>query len=589
MRQWLGSSLRRKLSLIMLVTTLLPLLFLGTFAFTTSSRITEEKAKQAGLDTLSQMEAKFRFILGDVENMSLFLIGQREIQAYMSRPDDSIEDQVRILGTMTNLVYSKDYISDITIYPAGGAAPLSTSTVYKSELSNQVDIRQVKDKMWTGLYSIENYLGERSVFSFIRPFRSYNNYQTLGWLSITLDEQELSRIWSEPQLAQGHGRVALQNGQGEIVSASDKSWLSRSGESLFPGLAAGMGAAPKGQRTLGEGRDETSVLYVREPLFGWTILGVIPAEMYTAQNRYILQLTGIAIVLAVAANAALTLFVIQRVTNPLRALTRLLSKVDPDAPLPRYPEESRDEIGRLARSYNRLGLHIEQLKTQLIQGETRKKEADMRALQAQINPHFLYNTLSSIHWIALLTEEHRIARMVGALSDFLRFSLNKGREFCTVAQELAHIRNYVQVQSIRFPDEFKVDFIVDERLNETYMLKLLLQPLVENAMIHGIQNKEAPGVISIYAEQKGSVMSFKVMDDGAGMTEERLREVTESLGGRPAAGAPDAGYGLRNVHERLELHYGKGCGLVIESRPDAGTCVSFSIPVMEEPHEDPDC
>jgi two-component system sensor histidine kinase YesM len=212
----------------------------------------------------------------------------------------------------------------------------------------------------------------------------------------------------------------------------------------------------------------------------------------------------------------------------------------------------------------------------------------MRALQAQINPHFLYNTLSSIHWIALLTEENRIAEMVGALSDFLRFSLNKGKEYCTVSQELAHIRNYVQVQAIRFPDEFEVDFTIDERLNETYMLKLLLQPLVENAMIHGIQKKEAKGIISIYAEQKGSLMSFKVMDDGIGMSEDQLKTVRESLNPQKGLPASDASYGMRNVHERLQLHYGPESGLIIESRLYAGTCVSFSIPILEDFHENHD-
>jgi two-component system sensor histidine kinase YesM len=284
----------------------------------------------------------------------------------------------------------------------------------------------------------------------------------------------------------------------------------------------------------------------------------------------------------------LTIFVIRKVTTPLGSLTRLLTKINPDEPLPHYPVYTSDEIGRLAGSYNLLSTHIEALKKQLIHNETRKKEADMRALQAQINPHFLYNTLSSIHWIALLNEENRIAEMVGALSDFLRFSLNKGKEYCKVSQELAHIRNYVQVQSIRFPDEFTVDYVVDARLSDSFMLKLLLQPLVENAMIHGIQMKEEPGVISIYVELKGNSMYVKVMDDGIGMTEERLREVTESLYPAEETIANDASYGLRNVHERLQLHYGLDSGIKIEIRLNEGTCVSFSIPVLEDNHENLD-
>ncbi|KRF06640.1 histidine kinase [Paenibacillus sp. Soil766] len=588
MREWFSYSLQRKLSFIMLVTTLIPLLFLGTFAFTTSSDITQEKAQQAGLDSLAQMDAKFQFILKDVENISIFLIGQRDIQSYLKRADENLDARDQVLGLMTNLVYTKDYISDITIYPSNNTPPLSTSTIYNSNLDQEIAIKQVTDKLWTGLYHIENYLGKREVFSFIRPVRALNTYQTLGWLSISVDEQLLSRIWSVPQLADGYGQVALLNDHNKIISSTSKSWLSHEADNLFPGIADRVRGHSSGVWTSGSGKTQQSILFYREPLINWTIVGIIPTKLYSAQNRYILQLTAVAVILSVLTNVFLTIFVIRKVTTPLGSLTRLLTKINPDEPLPLYPVYTSDEIGRLAGSYNLLSTHIEALKKQLILNETRKKEADMRALQAQINPHFLYNTLSSIHWIALLKEENRIAEMVGALSDFLRFSLNKGKEYCKVSQELAHIRNYVQVQSIRFPDEFTVDYVVDARLNDTFMLKLLLQPLVENAMIHGIQMKEEPGVISIYVELKGNSMYVKVMDDGLGMTEERLREVTESLYPAEGTEANDASYGLRNVHERLQLHYGLDSGIKIESRLNEGTCVSFAIPVLEDNHENLD-
>lgn len=588
LREWFGYSLQRKLSFIMLVTTLIPLLFLGTFAFTTSSDITKDKAQQAGLNSLAQMDAKFQFILKDVENISIFLIGQRDIQSYLKRTDENLDAQAQILGLMTNLVYTKDYISNITIYPSNNTTPLSTSTIYNSSLDQEIAIKQITDKMWTGLYHIENYLGKRDVFSFIRPVRAMNTYQTLGWLSISVDEQVLSRIWSVPQLADGYGQVALLNERNEIMSSTSKSWLSLEADSLFPGIADHVRGHSSGVWTSGTGNTQQNILFYREPMINWTIVGIIPSKLYSAQNRYILQLTAVAVAISVLTNVLLTIFVIRKVTTPLGSLTRLLTKINPDEPLPHYPVYTSDEIGRLAGSYNLLSTHIEALKKQLIHNETRKKEADMRALQAQINPHFLYNTLSSIHWIALLKEEDRIAEMVGALSDFLRFSLNKGKEYCKVSQELAHIRNYVQVQSIRFPDEFTVDYVVDARLSDTFMLKLLLQPLVENAMIHGIQMKEEPGIISIYIELKGNSMYVKVMDDGIGMTEERLQEVTESLYPAEGMDANDASYGLRNVHERLQLHYGLDSGIKIESRLNEGTCVSFAIPVLEDNHENLD-
>ncbi|WP_315899202.1 cache domain-containing sensor histidine kinase [Paenibacillus cremeus] len=551
-----------------------------------SSKTTEEKTKQSGINTLLQMEGKLQFVLQDVENMSLFLIGQRDIQQYLSNPnEDKNATATRILGFTTNLVSSKEYISNITIYPASSDPVLSTTTIYDSELEQHVNIHEVKRKMWTELYAIRNYAGDRKVITFVRPLRSTDNYQTLGWLAISLDEQVLSRYWSVPTLGYGEGQVALLNDQSVILSATDKSWLAKPLEALFPGEAAQLSGDPavSGSVTYSLHGTKKTVLYVKEPTVGWTLISIIPFELYSAQSRYILQLAAIAVGLTVLMNAGLIIFLVQRVTNPLTVLTRLLTRIDPNEPLPVYLPEASDEIGRLAESYNLLGRQIETLKEQVILGETRKKEADLRALQAQINPHFLYNTLSSIHWIALMNDEARIADMVEGLSDFLRFSLNKGQDYCPVYQELAHIKNYTRVQSIRFPDKFDLECVVDPDLQEKFMLKLLLQPLVENAMIHGIQKKEGRGTITVYVERTGNRMGFHVLDDGVGMSEEKLKTLLSHLQ-QPQENeltTSTGSYGLRNVNERLQLHYGAESQLVIESRPNAGTRISFSIPILE--------
>lgn len=591
MWKWIGESLQRKLSCIMLVSTLLPLLMLGWFAFQTSSRITEEKTKQSGLDTLRQMQGNLHFILKDVENMSLFLIGQRDVQQFMSNasPMDDVKARTSILGLATNLVSSKEYISDITLYPAT-APSLSTSTIYESDLSQQITISTVKDKVWSSLYKVHNYAGMQNTISFIRPLRSNHDYVDLGWLSISLDEKIISRYWSEPKLGDGNGRIALINAQGIVLSATDKSWLARPIDQLCPSLTAMLGreASPQGTAVCGEGHEKQTVLFDREPLVGWTLVGLIPYDTYSRQSTYIWKLTATIVVVSILINVGLILFFVQRITNPLRALTRLLGKINPEEPLPVYAASSTDEIGKLADSYNMLGMHIKRLKEQVIRNEARKKEADMVALQAQINPHFLYNTLSSIRWIALMNEEKRIADMVGALSEFLRFSLNKGKEHCPLHQELAHVKRYMEIQAIRFPDKFDVDYMVDVQLNDAIMLKLLLQPLVENALIHGIQKKPARGKITVCVERRNERIEFLVLDDGVGMSEEQLQLVREHLEPGESEEKLGASYGLLNVHERLRLHYGPEAGLHIESRLYAGTRVSFSIPHMEAHHANHD-
>lgn len=607
MVRWLTSSLQRKLSIVVTASMIVPLLALGVFAFLFSSRITEEKTKLSGMDTLKQVEANLRYMLQDAENLSIFLIGERDIQQYLSRNEDHELDRIDILGRMTNLAASKKYIANIAIYPGRFDAALSTAAWYEPDgedlfygpFSGQSTGRET-DKRWTGVYSVRNYAGIQNVITLIRPIRSIHDYRTLGWLAISLDEKVISKGWPALGLGKGEGRLELIGAAGEILSSMNKSRLGLHMSDIEPGLLTRIQKGSGGTTTYGEGEQRRTVLYYPEKLTGWMLVGTVPYEQYRSENSYILILTVIAVALSALISGGLVWFTVRRITRPLLVLTRHLSRIDPKRPLPLFRSESDDEIGKLGESYNLLGAHIDMLKKEIIRGEARKKEADLRVLQAQINPHFLYNTLSSIHWIALMSKENRIADMVEGLSDFLRISLNQGQDYCPVAQEIAHIRHYVRVQSIRFPDQFVLHYIVDPALEQQMMLKLLLQPLVENAMIHGIQKAGNKGTITIMI-QKDHVykrMNVLVLDDGAGMTADKLKQLQAGLipedesglisSDRPLHGEQlehplsVGGYGLRNVNERLLLHYGRDALLEVHSREGEGTRISFSIPILEE-------
>jgi two-component system sensor histidine kinase YesM len=293
----------------------------------------------------------------------------------------------------------------------------------------------------------------------------------------------------------------------------------------------------------------------------------------------VLALTAAAIGVASLLMIALVVYFVRRVTLPLVTLTHFLKDTNPEQPLRIYPVETDDEVGQLVRSYNKMTGRIERLTEQVKLTEIRKKEADMQALQAQINPHFLYNTLASIHWMALMKQDNTTAEMVGSLSDFLRFSLNKGVEFCRVEQEIAHARHYGNIQSIRFPDKFELLFSIDPKLLEQTMLKLLLQPLIENALIHGAQKKAGKSMIHVEGVMDGALMTFVVEDSGIGMSPDKLKDIRGQLAGLTEhTPVETSSYGLRNVHQRLLLHYGSGAGLRIDSTEGVGTCVAFTIP-----------
>ncbi|RAV11763.1 cache domain-containing sensor histidine kinase [Paenibacillus contaminans] len=588
MKRWFDKSLQRKLSLLLLVAVVFPLLATGVVSYRIASSLTEEKAKQSGMNTLRQIADKLEFMISDVENMSVFIIGQRDIQQYLDNERADISLFTLNIGFLTNLVFSKPYISNITVLSAYDYPPLSSTTLLRSGLQSQLEAGKSKldagMKWWTSLYENQTSAdGLKRVVSLVRPVRSTNQFRNLGVLSISLDENEMRRILKNAGWEQS-GFVLLTDPDGVILSGDSSEWLSRPLQERMPNLAA-LNELEGTFTYSSEGRGEDTVLYRTIAGTNWKLIGVIPTRTYTAQNQYVLTVTAVAIGVALLVSVVFVLLFLRRVTRPLRGLATTLKDINPDEAIPSFAVKSADEVGLLLHSFNKLSERIQRLMEQVQQNEAKKKEADIMALQAQINPHFLYNTLSSIHWIALMNKDGQIAEMVGALSDFLRFSLNKGEEFCKASQEVAHAQNYVKIMAIRFQDKFEAKFYIDPKLQDEMMLKLLLQPLIENSIMHGLQKKKGRGHLYVHGELQGESMTFVVEDTGIGMDESRLNEIRGNLNAASGTSSPEpgrSGYGLRNVHQRLQLHYGTGTGLQIESEAGAGTRISFTIPIMEE-------
>ncbi|CAN7751431.1 cache domain-containing sensor histidine kinase [Paenibacillus sp. LjRoot56] len=590
MKRWFAKSLNRKLSLLILFAVVLPLLTMGTVSYRIATSVTEDKAKQAGMNTLKQMTDKLDFVIQDVENMSIFLIGQRDVQSYLGKEESDINLYSQLIGTLWNLSYSKKYIANITITPKNSNPVLYTTTITNSGLAPLLQQYETTNKSapkwWSPLYDIQTSDGLRKVISLVRPIRDFSLFKTLGTLSFSLDQSEIEHYLTDAGW-ETSGFVVLVDANNRIIAGGDRKWLMKDMSDVFPNLH-GL-TETSGVSNVLQGMHPYTVLYNGLPRVGWKLVGFIPTEIYQKQNGFVLTVTAVTIIIALLLAMALVIYFLRWVTNPLMKLTKYLKDLNPDETIPTFEVKSVDEVGLLVHSYNKLSDRISRLKVQVQLNEAMKKEADIMALQAQINPHFLYNTLSSIHWIALMNKDRQIAEMVGALSDFLRFSLNKGEEFCVVQQEVSHAQNYAYIQAIRFPEQFEIEFFIDPAMTQSVMLKLLLQPLIENSLIHGIQKKKTKGHIYVHGELREHDMKFVVEDTGIGMDETKLRDIhgqlalaNQKLGIRSEADEERkkvvTSYGLINVHRRLLLHYGAGAGLVLESTLGTGTRITFLIP-----------
>ena len=216
------------------------------------------------------------------------------------------------------------------------------------------------------------------------------------------------------------------------------------------------------------------------------------------------------------------------------------------------------------------------IEEQVTREQKQLRKAEFELLQAQINPHFLYNTLDTIVWSAEAGNQKQVVKMVGSLSDFFRSSLNKGKEIVTIRDELQHVRSYLEIQQIRYQDILTYEIDVPEDLFDYQIPKITIQPIVENALYHGIKNVRGGGTITVTGKDEGETMLIQVKDNGKGMKPERLKEITKGLAGEKLEDT--AIYGLYNVNERIRLSFGEEYGISIESEYEKGSCVSIRLP-----------
>lgn len=534
------------------------------------------------MNTLRQLEVYLDTMVKDVENMSLFLIGHNGVQIYLKSPENDFVQQTTIINFLNNLAFSKDYIANIIIEPLGSKPPISHKSIVGSDFTDITktypDYYQQHPKWWSSVHRQWSFDGVRKVITLARPIRSTDKFKLIGKEQINLDQAIIAHQIRLSSLEKD-GFVLLLDERNRIIAGPAAFETNVPLSAYYPDMGAFTGSS--GYLDYGEGSGKKSIIYKSMSSVNWKLVGIIPSQEYRSQNRYFLILTAVAVFVSLLFVIIFVLFLIQKITKPLSVLTNFLKNSSPEEPLPALPVKSIDEVGQLIVSYNRLSSRIVKLTDEVKRNESLKKEADMQALQIQINPHFLYNTLSSIHWLALMNKDAKIAEMVGSLSDFLRFSLNNGQEYCSVEQEMVHVKNYVSIQSIRYPDKFEFQVHMGSGVEGNYMLKLLLQPLVENAMLHGILKRDGRGKISIDVSYDEHGLQFRVQDDGLGITPERLEWLQAQLAEHPTHEkdpSVSGGYGLRNVHNRLVLHYGRDAGLRIHSIEGEGTQILFTIP-----------
>lgn len=271
------------------------------------------------------------------------------------------------------------------------------------------------------------------------------------------------------------------------------------------------------------------------------------------------------------------------VTGPVEDLKRFAGEIALGRLDARATEPDMEELHSLNSSLNTMAGQLKDLMEENRLEQENLKKSELRALQAQITPHFLYNSLDAIVWLAEAKKTEEVVAITKALSDFYRISLSDGRDWISIAEEEGHLRGYLIIQQIRYRDILDYEVNISPEVLDEMILKLSIQPLAENALYHGIKNRRGRGKLEINVYAERGKLCVEVRDNGLGMSEERLEQVRALLAGR--GDETDIGYGLFSVDKRLKLYYGQSRGLEVDSSQDKGTVISFCVPLKQRRDE----
>ena len=310
---------------------------------------------------------------------------------------------------------------------------------------------------------------------------------------------------------------------------------------------------------------------------GWKIVSVTEGDgiaLNTFKNKLFIAFL---IMFFLSAIVILNLYISKKVTEPLRELEKGVKEIEDGNLDAKINADGFYEVWSLSRTVSNMEETLKQLMADIVTEHEAKRESDLMVLQNQINPHFLYNTLDIIVWMIENEKSDNAVKAVMALAKFFRISLSKGRNFITVEDEIEHVRSYLTIQEMRFKDRFKYTLSVDEEAKKLYTIKLVLQPIVENAVYHAMEFMDGDGEIIISAKKEGDDIVMTVKDNGCGMTEETVESIFK---GDMVSSKKGSGVGIRNVHQRIQLVFGEKYGVFISSEPDEGTEVTVKMPAV---------
>lgn len=581
-------NMRNKLLIIFIMIGLVPVLFFAAFFFQQSKSAFEEELGKYTLEISKQVGGRLDAFVQEMERVSNIIRFNSDVQTILyewteERTASSIYAERNVRSLFENIGnFREDFKGIFMVTDHGLLVYNGTGDVAKLHYNFHDDpwYQSVKEQTHFRLNKAhpQTYVKGEEVVTFSARITDNREFKTKGTLLIDFSPQTIKSMSENIQLGSS-GHVWMMTAEGEPILPSQTlpDWLKD--EELFKKVQQeSSGFIPFDYA----GVQMLAGFYTSSET-GWKIIGSVPFEELAS------GLYGIRTFIVILAIAALVVILLlatalsRMITKPLKVMEHRMAEVGKGNFETGLPVMARDEIGRLSISFNRMITELHRMNNEVFQSQLREyrqqiqlQNSEMRALQAQINPHFLYNTLNTIACIAEVYDREEISEVSHSLSRMLQYSITGGST-ATVEEELTHLLSYMSIVNVRFPMKFTLELQADPEIRRMSFMKLIFQPLVENAVNHGFPGLDQ-GHIRVEAKMDGDAVIFTFADDGIGIAKERLNQIRAELRQKEGEGGAASDHiGLRNVYYRLNMLYGDRFSMTIWSKPGEGTRIVIRI------------
>ena len=533
-----------------------------------------------------QMNQNIDSYITYMENIASIISESEDAQGFLFGEEDIAEHRKRLVEQFGIIINGREDIRNIGIVRKDGRVLFNDGTQEKNENLDLSTQQWYQSAISSGKNSVVTSSHVQHVIKNERPWvitlsRSIEDgigdSKEKGVVFIDLNYSAISELCDQNSIGE-KSYIYILNQDGNIVYHPQQQQLYN--ELQTENIDIVLDADPQGEPVIsGSGNDSRVYTFAKSEKTGWMVVGCMNMNELTRSSRqgqfiYVMTAVILIIIALLFSN-----HISRAISRPIQKLRDSMAKVqegDFSATVMEVPEQN--EIGSLTRSFNVMIHQIEELMKQNRIEQEQKRKSELKALQSQINPHFLYNTLDSIIWMAEGKKNEEVVLMTSSLAKFLRQSISNEDQQVSIGQEMEYARSYLTIQKMRYKNKLEYEIYLEASIKSCQIVKLVLQPIIENAIYHGIKYKEGMGMVTVRGYEKDGCVVLEVADNGVGMDEETLKHIFE----RHKVNYRSNGVGVYNVQKRLKLYYGNDYGITYESEKGMGTKAVITIPKVQE-------